>query len=225
MNGSRYDNLFLVRALIEHGITEKITYTAKDGSQYTKPLLKGTPTICYKSVNEPIGLTFQYSCPFEVCVCQTPRKTSIEARMKGEKRGSCPFARKIKVIDTMLFIPASLSSQIEDLHASRISRGISLEEAFPSCYKFGRSQGYSESMLQTYVKGKFFFPYEYAECWSKMANQKEPPPPTAFSSILRDSEGLTTEEYAEFVKSWEMFEVDSLSTLLKIYNIGRQRDL
>ena len=201
-------------------MTENIQYTSKKGGCYFKPLLRGDPKICFKSLQEVVGLTFQFNCPFEgSCPCSIPNHARKESRLKGEKSASCPFERKIKMVDALLFTQSSLQSMVTDVHESIEKRGVSLEEAFPSMYNYAQDHNFSPEMFQLSIQAKMDFPYELCSDWDLMSSYTSPPPPEAFASTLRDSAGLTDFEHREFCKIWHTFNIDNLTTLLRIYNI------
>ena len=52
-----------------------------------------------------------------------------------------------------------------------------------------------------------------------LINQKEAPGPQEFKSILRNSDGATEAEWSQFCKNWELFNVDSMASLLQLYNV------
>ena len=165
-------------------------------------------------------MTFQFNCPFEdSCSCSIARTTRKEARLKGEKGEACPFDRKIKMVDALLFTQASLQSMINDVHDSIEKRGITCQEAFPTMYQYAQSHGFTSEMFQLSITGKMDFPYELCTNWNQMALQTSPPSAKDFASTLRDSSGLTDIEYTEFCKIWHTFKIDNLATLLRIYNI------
>ena len=218
-NGSRYDNLYLIRALIEFGLEEVIEYTDKHGNKYSRPLLKSHPSVCFKSIQEPIGIIFQFSCCFKDCVCQRSKQQLTESRLKGERRSSCPFDRKIKISDTFLMVSSSLGAMIEDVHESSSIRELSLEQSFPNTFQYCLTQGYSKETFEILIQSKMSFPYEFALSWEQMERQTTPPEPTAFKSLLRGTEYLPQNEYEEFVKTWNLLGVNSLAQLAMVYNI------
>lgn len=198
---------------------ETIKYTNQQGKTYHRPLLKGKPQICFKDSQQPIGIRFSFTCPFEICVCKQKRTLPSDARLKERKIGTCPFQRKIKISDTFLMVPNSLSAQVDDLRESSRIRKVPLKETFPTTYDFAMSRGYSEEHFQILVKSKLPFPYEKISSWKDLEEQKSPPPASAFSSILRGTNGLPLNEYDEFVKIWNFFNFQNLAQLLEIYNI------
>ena len=198
---------------------EIIEYTNRQGKKYRRPLLKGKPQICFKDSQQPIGIKFSFTCPFEICVCKQKRLSTGDARLKAEKAGTCPFQRKIKISDTFLMIPNSLNAQVDDLRESSLSRNIPLEESFPTTYRFAMSRGYSDEHFQILVKSKLPFPYEFATSWKELHEQKSPPPATAFASILRGTDCLPQDEYEDFLRIWELFNFQNLGHLLEVYNL------
>ena len=51
-----------------------------------------------------------------------------------------------------------------------------------------------------------------------MENQTSPPSPENFASVLRGHNGLTPEEYDEFLNLWNKFNIKSLAHLSFLYN-------
>ena len=52
-----------------------------------------------------------------------------------------------------------------------------------------------------------------------LINQKEAPEPQEFKSILRNSDGASEAEWSQFCKNWELFNIDSMASLLQLYNV------
>ena len=218
-NAARYDYLFLLRGLVEYVTNHTTTYRRNNGTIYRVPLLNGPPSVIFKNQNEVVGLTLSFVCPSEECHCKDNKETNLENRLKGLSSRACPFTRKIKLIDSFLFTNASLTKMVEDLHVARNTENITLEKAFSACHRFACDTGFSEEQFQRMTDGKLHFPYEYGESLQDLENQKTPPPPTAFRSLLKDSASLDHESWQSFLKSWELFKITSLKELLRLYNI------
>ena len=147
-----------------------------------------------------------------------PRDQRNEARLRGEKSQSCPFERRIRLVDSLLFAGASLDAMVQDLNETASKHQLPLRKAFPTCYQFAKANSYDEKMFKLMTSSKMNFPYEVCSSWESMCNIRTPPPANAFASSLRDSPGLTTSEHEEFCQIWEVFKIDSLASLLIFYN-------
>ena len=140
-------------------------------------------------------------------------------RIKGEISQNCPWSRRIKLIDGYLFTGASMEKCVEDMQNYAKQTNTSLQKIFPDLYIFCEQMGYTEMMFKSLCKSKLFFPYEKAENFQQTLDFKHKPSKEDFKSILRASEGLTDQEYSEFSEFWDLFQFDSLLSLLKLYNI------
>ena len=201
-------------------MAEVINYQRQDGTTESRPLLKAKPRAIFKSANEIVGITFQFNCPFEACFCSISQVERERNKILGIPTGSCPFQRSYKIIDSCLFTSSSLSAMVDDLHSSNAKRNIPTSVGFPICYSYAQNNGYTENMFRLLTGNKLFFPYEMMTSWREMESVTTPPPPKAFASILRDSEGLTSSEHDIFCQVWQSFNIDSLASLLILYNIA-----
>ena len=199
--------------IVEFGMKHMITYERGDGSTYTLPLLKDRPKILFKSENAPITLQFRFVCPNESCIC---RLDSVEKEKQG-LNGCCPLQRSIKFIDSCLFIQTSLSNMVSDLHIARKEENISIESAFPATYDYCKTMNFSREQFLVLVESSLKIPYEYCNNFKTLAETITPPPPSAFQSLLNGKPSLTTEEYKEFLRIWDLLQVTSLWDLYRIY--------
>ena len=191
-----------------------------DGSKITKPLLRKKPKILFRSLNEIISISLQFTCPnVGFCPCQIDKTIRKQKRLKGEITQSCPWSRTLKFIDGYLFTNASMEKCVQDMHNYSRKTGISLDKIFPDLYNYCDHMGYSDQQFKSLCKSKLFFPYEKVENFQQALDFKHKPTKSDFKSILRNTEGLNDQEYAEFSEFWDMFQFDSLLSLLKLYNI------
>ena len=205
---------------MEYGLKYQLTYSMPDGRQITKPLLKKNPKVLFRNLNEIISISFQFECPnVGFCPCQLSKSERKAKRLKGEISQSCPWLRKIKLIDGYLFTGASMEKCIEDMHNYSKQANISLDKIFPDLYKYCQTMGYTQKMFESLCKSKLYFPYEKTEDFQQTLDFKHKPTKEDFRSVLRATDGLTDQQYSEFSEFWEMFQFDSLLSLLKLYNI------
>ena len=215
-NSKNYDSVFILRALIEYGASKVITYTDLRGD-YTVPLLASEPKVLFKSLNEPISITFKFACPYRVCVCKMSRVKAREQRLQGKKVDACPFQRRIRFLDSCLITQSSLSAMIDDLHRVRASRSASIENTFPCTYRYAQTQGFSTQQFHAIAKGKFHMPYEICSSAAVMRSITSPPAANAFASALRGSTGLSNDEMDEFNEIWRVLNISDLFHLQTIY--------
>ena len=108
------------------------------------------------------GASFQFTCPREWCVCNTTtRSERIDRKMRGIEQDSCPFTRKIKLIDTLLFTNASVAKMVDNLHEARENEKLSLAQVFPSCRQYADSMNYTQEQFEAITNGKWLYPYEF----------------------------------------------------------------
>ena len=199
--------------LLEYG-HETFPYKQPDGSISNYPLINGCPRILYKSVEEPICITFSFFCPIPSCICKIPedRRATREAG-----KSYCPYSRKIRFLDSCLHIPSSLNSMIDSLNEARLKEKLSLRDAFKSTYRYAKSQGFSEEQFEHLCLSKMPMPYEFPKnlscLFSTVPLKKED-----FKSILRGTKGLTDLEMKEFTDTWDLLNIKNLFHLYQIYN-------
>ena len=214
-----------MRGLIEHAGSYNIQYTAADGTRYTKPLLDGQPRMVFKEINNCIGLTFKFACPYFNCEpCHRSASANKESKLKGEKRSSCAFQRSIKVVDAYLFTNSSMANMINDLHVMRKNTNMPLQKTFPRTYTYMMDEGHDQSTFELVCEGKMEFPYERVNTWSDM-EEKQIPTRSDFASSLRDSDGLSPQQYTEFCNLWRKLKIRNLADLLRVYNILGENQL
>ena len=218
-NAGKYDFLFLLNAIVEYAMNEVLTITRQDGTKYRIPLLKNPPKTIFKSTNEIVGFTLQFSCPNHDCHCKLPVDVRSEKRLKGEKVTACPFSRKLRFLDTFLFTSAGVEKMVEDLNAAQTIENVPLTKAFSACYLFAQNTGFNSDQFIRMTRGKLVYPYEFGNHLRDLENQTTPPPPSAFQSVLRDSKELDETSWNDFVSTWNLFKIRSLKDLLRLYNI------
>ena len=144
-----------------------------------------------------------------------------EKKLKGLKQGTCPYQRKVKILDLIKYIPNSLEKMIIDLHESREVTGKSLEETFPRTYLHTQLTNLPLSTFELMTKSKWHFPYEAVQTrnWDHLQSVTSFKPED-FKSTLRNSEGLTDDEFREFQLLSQSLGVTSLAELIRQYNIS-----
>ena len=214
---------FTVKALLKYGLNATFEYTRSDGTKFTRPLLKGPPSVCFKSLQEVIAVQWFFTCVFAPnCPCSMDtQQIREEKRLKGLKQGTCPFQRGLKILDIIKFIPNSLEKMIMDLHESRDVTGKTLEETFPRTYLHTQLTNLPFSTFELMVKSKWHFPYEAVNTrdWDYLRNITTFKPED-FQSTLRQSNGLTNDEFQEFQLLTGSLGVTSLAELIRQYNIS-----
>ena len=180
----------------------------------------------FKQINQCIGLSFKFTCPYLECEpCNRSVSENKDAKLKGEKRSSCAFRRKIRFVDSLLFTNASMANMVKDMHVVREKTNLSLQDTFPRTYTYMMDEGHDESTFELVCNGKLDFPYERVTTWSAM-EQKQIPSRTDFASSLRDTNDLSPERYSEFCNTWRKLKIKNLADLLRIYNIlGKKKKL
>ena len=215
-NASRYDNLLYLRGLLDYACRENITYQSHDGGSYTRPLLVSAPKAIFRSENEPISLNWQFACPFELCSCSMSHQDRKEMTMRGERYHPCPFDRRIKVIDSFLFINSSLDNLIKGVHEASEKEGLDLDGSFPVTMKFLREKNYSPRQISLVIKSKLKMPYESVTCYQDLL-KTECPEPEAFVSLLRGTGNLGEEDMTTFKKIWQELKIPNLLSLYQLY--------
>ena len=164
-----------------------------------------------------MSLSFQFCCPFEFCSCQLSAKEREERKRRGEFVKPCPFQRRIKILDSYLFIGAKLDDIVQQTHIAREKEGKSLETVFPSTLRFLQSKNLSERQIQLVIKKKFSMPYEMCESYRQLEEQVECPSSEQFASFLRGTEGLEETEMNNFREIWNELKIPNLLTLFSWY--------
>ena len=217
--GSKYDHLLVLRALLEYGSKEVITYTRQNGTTYRRKLLRGEPRAIFKSENEIISLSFKFTCPFELCACRMSREEREHLKLEEKPLRPCPFARKLRFIDTFLFTNCSLDKMITGLHQARVKEGLPLDQAFYSTVRYARSLHLSPRQTEILISKKLTMPFEALTTVEAMINQTTCPPPSYFKSVLKGKKGLTAQEMNDFRQVWDECNVQNLYQLFTWYNI------
>ena len=217
--GSKYDFLLVLRALMEYGSKDVVTYHRHDGTTYSRKLLKGEPRAIFKSESEIVSLSFRFSCPFEFCTCQLPRVEREHLRLEGKPCVPCPFQRKIRFIDTYLFINFSLDKMIAGLHEARVKENIPLDKAFLTTVRYARSLNLSDHQIDVLISKKLKMPFETLTSVEAMIAKTTCPEATEFSSVLYGKEGLSEQEMTDFRYVWDTCNVRNLHQLFTWYNV------
>ena len=221
LNGKCFDHLIAARGILQHALNYKCKYTdPNNGKVFEKPLIQDKPKFIFKSVNEIYAFQLKFACVYgKDCICKVSKEKRKDMRLRGEYTPTCPFERQLVFKDVLLFTNTSLSSMIEDLHIVREKEGLTLKQTFPNSYRWCKRQGFEEEAITTILSSKADMPYEYISSFSFAESVKEPPEPSAFKSILRNSDGLNAEQHRDFISMWNAMKVENLSTMLKYYNI------
>ena len=217
--GSKYDHLLVLRALLEYGAKDVITYSRHNGETYSRKLLKGVPRAIFKNENEIVSLSFRFTCPFELCTCQMSRVEREHLKLEGNPVRPCPFARKVRFFDTFLFTNCSLDKMITGLHEARNREGLALDQVFYSTVQYARSLNLSPRQTEILISKKLKMPFESLTTVEAMIAQTTCPPASYFKSVLKGEEGLTTEEMNDFKKVWDECNVQNLYQLFTWYNV------
>ena len=217
--GSKYDHLLVLRALLEYGAKDVITYTRHNGETYSRKLLKGVPRAIFKNENEIVSLSFRFTCPFEICTCQMSRVEREHLKLEGTPVRPCPFARKVRFFDTFLFTNCSLDKMIAGLHEARNREGLALDQVFYSTVRYARSLNLSPRQTEILISKKLKMPFESLTTVEAMIAQTTCPPASYFKSVLKGEKGLTTEEMNDFKKVWDECNVQNLYQLFTWYNV------
>ena len=202
-----------MRMLIEFGINHMMNYQRADGTIYQLPLIHGKPKILFKTENAPITLEFKFKCPRESCIC----RMSIFERVKHGLKGSCVFKRSIRFIDSCLFIQSSLSNMVSDLHVAGKEEKLPVESTFRATYEYSLEMGYSHQQFVILTGSSLDIPYEFCTDYAKLVGTVNPPPSSAFQSLLTNKSSLNDDQYADFVHKWHLFGVKNLLQLYQIY--------
>ena len=138
---------------------------------------------------------------------------------KGLPIQICPYQRKIKLIDSLLFIACPLDDMISQLHTARQKEGLSLEESFFNTVQFAKSRGYSDEQIKLLCFKKISMPYEMATSFSVLENTTECPEAKDFKSVLRGHEGLEPHEMEHFHQIWTGLGIKNLLELFHLYQV------
>ena len=212
--------MFLLRACLVWAAQHTITYTRPDGTSYNRSLLKGIPQVLFKNENTPLSITIRFNCPFSTCECTMSDQQRTDFHKSGKQLQTCAFRRKIRFSDSLLFIPASLSKMIDDLHCSATNEAIPLEKAFPSSKRYCDSIQFTPSQFQLFVSCKIPQPYELCTDYDSLLHQVTPPPPAAFKSVLRGIDTISESDHQVFVEAWETLNCTNLLQMMHLYAIG-----
>ena len=212
----RYDNLLLLRGLMDYACREQITYEGHDGNAYVRPLLACEPRVIFRSENEPLMLEWKYKCPFEQCTCNISSSERRERTHRGEKISPCPFARKIRILDSFLFLPHKLDDLIKGVHEDRGKKGIDLNGAFPVTMNFLRKKQLTTRQISLLINSKLSMPYESVKCFQDLLNT-ECPQPKDFVSQLKGTGPLEPADMQSFRVVWEELKIPNWLALWELY--------
>ena len=116
-----------------------------------------------------------------------------------------------------MLINSSLDNIIASVHESCNKLNLKTEEVFRSVKIFSDTKKYNKQEFDTFVSGKWFSPYELAIDFQSMEEWTHIPSKTDFKSILRDSDGLSEEEYDQFKAIWNQMEIENLFHFFSLY--------
>ena len=117
-----------------------------------------------------------------------------------------------------------MANMINDLHVMRKNTNMPLQKTFPRTYTYMMDEGHDQSTFELVCEGKMEFPYERVNTWSDM-EEKQIPTRSDFASSLRDSDGLSPQQYTEFCNLWRKLKIRNLADLLRVYNILGENQL
>ena len=142
--------------------------------------------------------------------------------MAREERSmpTCPFKRKIRFLDSVSHVQASLESIIDNHHTAIVKEGIPLSEAFPTTKAFCDSHNFTTSQFETFCQTKVKMPFEACTDLQTMLNVTTPPPKEAFKSKLRCTDGISNADHEVFVKMWQTLGCTNLVDIMRFYGIG-----
>jgi hypothetical protein len=130
---------------------------------------------------------------------------NIEILAKNKIRYSAvTLYKKLRIIDSLNIIPCSLKAMADDMNRDEfiLSR-----------------EHYGEAMFDRFMGRKTEFPYSFLNSVERL-DYPEPPPRDAFASDLDGGDGISEEDYNSFCDFWRDMRFETLSDLLKSYNIN-----
>ena len=201
---------------MDYACREQIKYQGHDGNEYTCPLLASEPRAIFRSKNEPLMLEWRYKCPFEKCTCIISPSERRERTHCGERISTCPFARKIRVLDSFLFLPHKLDDLIQGVHEDRGKKGIDLDGAFPVTMNFLRKKKLTSRQISLVINSKLSMPYESVKCFQDLLNT-ECPQPKDFVSQLKGTRPLEPADMQSFRLVWEELQMTNWLALWELY--------
>ena len=207
-----------MRGLLEFGIHQQISYQGRNDRIYTRSLLRAVPQALYKNKNEILSITLKFQCPFDWGLCSCKMSHEERAREMAENRRPkpCPFKRVVIMTDSYSYLNFSLDTIINEVNTAQEKENLSVQEIFPTTMKFLTHQNYSESQIALLLKKKISIPYEALKNF-RCLRQTTCPTADQFKSVLRNKEGLTSEEMKDFEEIWNALAIPDLFSLLKLY--------
>ena len=210
-NGGSYDFNILLALALTHLSDYHITYQRSDGSTYKKPLFSGPPEILMKNQQQVLSVSFAFTCPEERCSHVLSPEQRANNTAAGKPNPHCPMRRKVRLIDTISFLPFSLSTIIEDCHNACEAENLQLSQVFSCSKEFCTSQSYSDDQFLSFIRHKLAMPYEMISSFEALESVKSPPDKSQFASTLRGSTGISDQEYNHFVSVWKSLNIENLT--------------
>ena len=164
-----------------------------------------------RSQNEPMALTFSFECPQEFCNHNLTKAQRDANKLAGVQTSHCPMKRKIRLYDTVSFLPFSLSKIIENAHDASSNEGLPLSEVFSSSKSFCDAEQYTEEQFMSFIKCKLELPFELITDFHTMNSITTPPPRHHFASTLRGTTEISTESYNHFLHIWQTLQITNLT--------------
>lgn len=131
------------------------------------------------------------------------KKLSIDAIPLNTQKFKIMKLNDILLMDSMSFLNDSLERLVQNLKASK--------------HKFELTKSWvkDDSKLELLTR-KGIYPYEYIDCMERL-EERELPPPEAFSSLLSASAGASPEDYAHAQNVWKTFGCKNLQDYTELY--------
>ena len=183
-------------------------------------LIRGTPQFLFRNATTITAISFRFNCPI---LNRCPFHSVSKQDLNKGKTPSCPFSRSIKIHDSLLMVPGSLDSLMQDMKEASVNVNKDLPTIFPNTYNYIVNQlKFSPHQFNVIAQGKCPQPFEQISSFEYLKNTKEIPPKKAFFSHLKgdsieNKESISTEEYTRFCTIWNELHINTLLELLVVY--------
>ena len=187
-------------------------------------LIRGTPHFLFKNATTITSISFRFNCPIlNQCPFHSLSKQDLAKMKVNNKKISCPFSRSLKIHDSLLMLPGSLDSLMQDMKDASVNTNKDLSTVFPNTYNFIVNQlEFSPQQFKVITQGKCPQPFEQISSFEYLQNTKTIPPKEAFFSHLKgddieNKESISTLEYDRFCTIWNELNINTMLEILGVY--------
>ena len=216
LNGKNFDLLLIAKAVIEFGAIPFPVLNARGDITGYKTLVRATPKILLKNVEEVLSIEFMFNCLRTDCRgCRYKKEQQLNSK-RTTYIETCVFSRSVKCIDTMCIVGSGLDRAVQDMKLASSKDKIPLQETFKHTYDYARDRGLNHNQALEYCTTKLPMPFtEHFRSVEHLKAVKSPPLITSFRNELSNSDrDISETQYQSFIDAWSTFQCENLLQLV-----------